>query len=167
MHISPRISIAIFGWWDQPHSVLTWADVKTRNLTWRQLRDDYECSPQSLHMLQHDKAEWIHRGGLRLPDLPEMTMFPVNPLTDMLADIGELHSMQWDHDTLYKMGVTYEQMEKCGMSPKIMSFFRFPLSAWAALGLRSPHMSSWQDAESRATFGMSLPELRAILDGEA
>lgn len=167
MHISPRIAIAIFGWWDQPHSVLTWADVKARNLTWRLLRDEYECSPQSLHTIQPDKQEWVHRGGLRLADLPDMHLFPVNPLTDMLADIGELHSMQWDHDTLQKMGVTYEQMANCGMSPKIMCFFRFPLSAWAALGLRPQHLSSFKETESVSAFGMGLSELRVILEGES
>ena len=165
MHITPRVSIQIFGWFNQPHTVLMWADVMALNLTWRKLRDEHEFTPQQLHTLQTDKQQWIHRGGLRLADLPEMLMFPVNPLTDMLADIGELCTMQWDQETLAAMGVSYEQMERLGMTPKIMGFFRFPLSGWVALSLRSEHVRDWSEQDAIATFGLGVPELTRIIDG--
>ena len=145
--------------------MLTWPDVKTLNLTWRRLREEFEFSPQQLHALQGDKQEWIHRGGLRLADLPEMTMFPVNPLTDMLADIGELCTMKWDHETLVSMGVSYEQMTRYGMTPQIMAFFRFPLSGWVALSLGSEHISGWSERDAVATFGLGVSELTRIIDG--
>ena len=166
MHITPRASIMIFGWWDQPHSVLTWNDVKALNLTWRKLREDFDFTPTQLSTLQTDKQEWIHRGGLRLSDLPEMSMFPVNPLSDMRVDIGELCTQQWDHETLASMGVCYEQMQTYGMTPAIMCFFRFPHSGWVALHLKSSHVHAWSDKEATATFGICVPELKRIIDGE-
>lgn len=165
MHITPRASIQIFGWFDQPHSVLMWSDVKVLNLTWRRLREEFEFTPQQLYSLQADKQEWILRGSLRTSDLPEMSIFPINPLSDLRVDIGELCVQQWDHETLTSMGVTYEQMKEYGMTPAIMSFYRFPLSGWVALGLKAAHVRDWSDRESIDTFGFGVPELCRIVDG--
>ena len=166
MYITPRISIQIYGWFDQPQSVLIWSDVKRLQLTWRQLRDNYECTAQQLQLLQPDKLMWINRAGLKLLDLPDMTMFPVNPLTDMRADIGELLHTQWDHETLLAMGVTYEQMVKFGMTPRIMAFFRFSLSAWVALSLEARHTVTWTDADTMPIFGLGHLEIQKILSGD-
>jgi len=165
MHITPRASIQIFGWFDQPHTVLMWSDVKTLNLTWRMLREEFEFTPQQLFSLQADKQEWIHRGGLRLSDLPEMSMFPINPLRDMRVDIGELCTTQWDHETLSSMGVSYQQMQEFGITPSIMQFYRFSLSSWVSLGLQSTHVKTWTDKDAIATFGLGVPEICRIIDG--
>jgi hypothetical protein len=164
MQISSAESIRIFGWWDQPHRVLAWSDIKEKAYTWRVLRDDLHFSAQQLHRLQGDKREWIHRGGLRLSDLPELTMFPVNPLVDMRADIGELCSMQWRHETLLAMGVTYQQMVHFGMTPRIMTFFRFPLSGWAGLSLGPDDVAHWSNKDASETFGIEVEELHSILN---
>jgi len=163
MQVSARDSIRIFGWWDQPRNVLMWSDCKELGYTWGSLREELQFTPTQLYALQGDKFEWVRRGGLRLLDLPEMSMFPVNPLSDMRADIGELCVMQWRQETLHAMGVTYKQMAVAGMSPRIMSFFRFPLSDWVALGIRSEDVSHWTDQEAYATFGVGLDELQLIL----
>lgn len=165
MHITPRASIQIFGWWDQPHSVLMWSDVKNLNLTWRRLREEFEFTPNQLFSLQPDKQEWILRGSLRWSDLPEMSMFPVNPLSDMRVDIGELCTQQWTNETLSSMGVSYKQMTEFGMTPAIMAFYRFPLSGWVSLGLQAEHTRTWSDREAIATFGLGVPELCRIIDG--
>ena len=167
MQVSARDSIRIFGWWDQPRNVLTWSDCKEHGYTWGILRDDLGFAPQQLHVLQKDKVEWVHRGGLRLCDLPEMTMFLVNPLSDMRADIGELCVMQWRVATLASMGVTYAQMVNAGMTPRIMTFFRFPLSDWVLLGLKQTHIEHWTEAEALGAFGVGLGELWAILRDHA
>jgi len=101
--------------------------------------------------------------GLRLLNLPKMSMFLVNPLSDMRANISELCVMQWRHETLGVMSVTYSQMAVAGMTPRIMSFFRFPLSDWVALGLRAKHTEHWTEGEATGTFSMGLAELRLIL----
>lgn len=163
MEISSSESIRIFGWWDQPRSVLTWSDIKDKNYSWRFLRDDMRFSAQQLYTLQGDKFEWIHRGGLRLGDLHETTMFPINPLVDMRADIGELCSAQWRVETLADMGVTYKQMVKFGITPRIMTFFRFPLSGWVSLSLGSEDVSHWSDQDATETFGIGVFELKDIL----
>jgi len=162
MQLSAAESIRIFGWWDQPRRVLAWSDVKEKGYTWRDLRA-LRFSVGQLHRLQEDKREWIHRGGLRLADLPELTMFLVNPLLDMRADIGELCSMQWRHETLLSMGVSYQQMVKFGMTPRIMTFFRFPLSGWVALALGPSDVALWTEADAVSTFGVGVLELRDIL----
>jgi len=167
MQVSARDSIRIFGWWDQPRNVLTWSDCKEHGYTWGILRDELQFSPQQLHALQKDKVEWVHRGCLRLCALPEMTMFPVNPLSDMRADIGELCVMQWRAATLASMGVTYAQMAKAGMTPRIMTFFRFPLSDWVVLSLAPTHLELWTDADTLGTFGVALAELTCILHDHA
>jgi hypothetical protein len=96
-----------------------------------------------------------------------MTMFPVNPLSDMRADIGELCVMQWRAGTLGAMGVTYAQMANAGMTPRIMTFFRFPLSDWVVLGLGPAHIEHWTEPEALGAFGVGLDELRAILRDHA
>ena len=169
MHITPRASIQIFGWFDQPHSVLMWSDVvgrKDLNLTWHKLRQEFDFTPQQLYSLQADKQQWISRGNLRTSDLPEMSIFPINPLSDLRVDIGELCVQQWDHEILSSMGVTYAQMKEYGMTPAIMSFYRFPLSGWVALGLQAEHVSAWTDREAIDTFGLGIPELCRIVDGK-
>jgi len=77
----------------------------------------------------------------------------VNPLSDMRADIGELCVMQWRAGTLGSMGVTYAQMANAGMTPRIMTFFRFPLSDWVVLGLAPAHIEHWTEPEALGAFG--------------
>ena len=167
MHITPCASIQIFGWFDQPHSVLMWSDVvgrKDLNLTWHKLRQEFDFTPQQLYSLQADKQQWISRGNLRTSDLPEMSIFPINPLSDLRVDISELCVQQWDHEILSSMGVTYAQMKEYGMTLAIMSFYRFPLSGWVALGLQAKHVSAWTDREAIDTFWLGIPELCRIVD---
>lgn len=165
MYLTASKSIAIFGWWDQPRTVLVWDDIKTHSLTWRQLRTDFGFHARQLKAMQPDKTRWICQGGLRLEDLPDATVFPVNPVTDMLTDIGELIRMQWRHDTIAAMGVTYAQLQLCGVTPRIMRCFRYPLTAWLILGLDSSHVNTWNNDDCVNTFGVAQLELLSIIDG--
>tara|TARA_B100001758_G_scaffold247962_1_gene269292 strand:+ start:23482 stop:24018 length:537 start_codon:yes stop_codon:yes gene_type:complete len=163
LEVSAKQSIAIFGWWDQPRKIVTWDDLTRQNWSWRRLRTELKFTPLELFKLQKDKNAWITRGSLTLHDLPEMTIFPVNPFTDMKADLGEVWSMRWTASQLADMHVTYSEMRDRGLSPQIMSHFNFSLSSWFSLGFRHGDAQKFSDESSLMVFGVSQAELVKIL----
>ena len=163
IEVSPLQSIKIFGLWDQPRRIVLWEDI--RGHSWRALRFDFGFTPEQLQRLQPDKKEWIARGSLTLHDVADMSLFPINPFTDLKADLAEVWSMQWSPEALAAMGVTYDQLAHAGMTPVVMAHFGFPLSAWVQLGLAPRHVASEQHA--RVVFGLSLADVRAILRDHA
>ena len=86
-------SIQLFGYKRQPILTISWNDVKRENFTWRYLRS-LSFQAEDLRRLQPDKQEWLQRGGVNMQDLKDMIVFPVNPLIDFGADLGELWNMQ-------------------------------------------------------------------------
>lgn len=163
LEVNARQSIAIFGWFDQPRNIVCWEDLTKQNWSWRRLRQELDLTPQQLMKIQRDKRAWITRGSLTLHDLPDMTIFPVNPFTDLQADLGEVWSMKWSPNTLCEMGVTYEQLKLRGLSAQIMDHFNFSLSSWYALGFRLQHAESMSNQETQCVFGMEKGELEKVL----
>lgn len=161
--VQPLQSIRLFGWLDQPREIVTWDDLAQKNLSWRKLRIDYGFSAAQLHALQPDKQVWLERGNIRHEDAPDMICFPVNPILDLNMDLGELWKMRWPVDTLIKLGITYEQLLCCGLTPNIMVFFNFSLASWHKLGFRHKHAVSLNPGQSFKNFGMPHKELLAIL----
>ena len=155
--------MAIFGWWAQPRTVVAWDDVKKMNMHWRQLRTELGFTSEQLARLQPDKSEWVKRCALTLHDMPDMLVFPVNPFTDLGADIAEVWSMRWSIDLLAQMGVTVAQMRARGLSPQIMQHFAVPLSGWQKLGLCAQDVESWSDDDVDAVFNLDRDELSSIL----
>jgi len=143
---------------------MTWDDVKTRCLSWRKLRDWYCFSAHELHTLQPEKNEWVKRGALTLHDMLDMTVFPMNPIIDMHADLAELWSMHWSVEEMRSMQVTYAQMKRSGLNHMIMMHFGFSLAAWSSLEFTTEHADTMRDDELRVLFGMSKTEVAAILD---
>jgi len=158
MELTATRSIAFFGWWDQPRTVLAWDDVKARCLSWRKLRDQYHFSAAELQGLQPCKVEWINRGALTLHDLHEMAAFPINPITDMHANLAEVWAMHWTPEQMVAMGMTFAQMKGCGLNCKIMTHFGFSLSAWTQLGLSAEHVLAMSEDEARVIFGLPAAE---------
>lgn len=117
-----------------------------------------------LHTLQPDKSEWVKRGALTLHDMLDMTVFPLNPISDMHADLAELWSMQWTVEELVRMDVTFSQIKMCGLNHRIMMHFGFPLSAWSKLGFDCPAALAMQDDELRLLFGIDQAEVVSILE---
>lgn len=159
MQLTPEQSIQIFGYWDQPREFLSWEDVKSKSLSWRDLRVNYGCTAKQLHRMQPDKHEWLRRGNLAIGDAWDLVIFPVNPFEDLRADLAEVWHMRWPVDALVSMGVTYEQLRQNGMSEDIMRQFGFPLSGWQKLSLRSEHVTP----NMAANFGLSAGEVQRIL----
>jgi len=155
-------SVNLFGWFAQPVKTLSWEAVKTHLFTWRHLRS-YGIDAERLKRVQPDKHEWINRGGLKTSDLNDMTIFPINPITDFGVDLAELWQMQCSVNDLLAMNVTYEQLLEKGLSVDIMHCFGFPLSAWVDLGFKSDHAKILNNEESLRVFGMQTSELLTIL----
>ena len=155
-------SVRLFGLWDQPRTVVMWDDLKVLRHSWRTLRTQFEFSAADLKNIQPDKSEWILRGQLTLHDLPDMLVFPINPYTDMGADIGEVWSMGWPVELQVMMGVTYEQMQNRGLTPQIMSYFNFPLSQWQALQFSQKDAAKLSENTVQEIFGVSKQELMTI-----
>lgn len=160
IQVQPWQSIKIFGWWDQPRTIVTWDDLKQQSLSWRRLRNEYGFSAEDLRMIQPNTTEWVARGQLTLHDVNDMRVFPINPFTHMGADLGEVWSMRWSADDLASFNVTFDQMLDRGISPEIMRHFGFPLSSWMRLSFERRHVTS-EDVAS--VFGMSAEELRTML----
>jgi hypothetical protein len=162
MELDPHQSVRIFGWWAQPRLTLAWEDIKQKNLSWRHLRD-LGLKPEELMLVQPDKMQWIQRGGLQLHDILDMTVFPVNPLTDYRADLAELWNLQCTPEQLREMGVTYRQLVERGLNPQIMFYFNFSLSQWMKLGMAEHDIEALKDRECEAIFGMPKTEVAAIV----
>ena len=109
MKLTAYQSITLFGLARQPVLTLSWADIKTENFTWRELRA-LDLPAEDLKKMQPDKNEWLQRGGVGLEDLKDMVVFPVNPLTDFAVDLAELWKMQCSVDEMLKMGIHYDHL---------------------------------------------------------
>ena len=155
-------SVQLFGYNRQPILTLSWNDVKRESFTWRDLRA-LNINASDLQQLQPDKQEWLQRGGVNMQDLKDMTVFPVNPLMDFGADLGELWNMQCSVDEMLKMQITYEQLIHKGITPAIMAAFRLPLSSWVQLGFEREHAAVMRNEETQLIFGLDQPELSNIL----
>ena len=156
-------SIQLFGYKRQPILTLSWNDVKRENFTWRYLRS-LDFKAEDLQLMQPDKQEWLQRGGVNMQDLKDMLVFPVNPLIDFGADLGELWNMECSVDDMLKMNITYTQLIQKGITPAIMAAFRLPLSAWVQLGFQQEHAACMHANETQLIFGLDQTELVNILN---
>jgi len=125
--ISARKSVSLLGWWRQPILTLSWNDVKYHHFTWRQVRL-VELGVDMLMKLQTDKHEWLQRGCIQVSDLLDMTVFPVNPLTDFGVDLAELWQLQCTPSKMASMGITMDHLLAKGMSLEIIAAFAFSLN---------------------------------------
>jgi hypothetical protein len=163
MELTARESIRFFGLWDQPRTMLAWEDIKSRRYSWRTLRDEYFFSRENLQRLQPDKGEWIKRGALTLHDLVDMSIFPINPISDLHADLAEIWSMHWTPEQMALMGVTYAQMRRTGLNFAIMQHFGYSIQSWSSLQLDARDVAQFSDNESVSLFGLPSQEVQAIL----
>jgi hypothetical protein len=160
--LTPEQSVMIFGWLGQPRLTLVWEDIKLRSWTWRNLRE-FGLSAEQLHAIQPDKFEWIQRGGLQMKDLPDMTVFPINPLTDFRADLGEVWNMKYTPAQMHSMGITFDHLLQAGLTPPVMYYFNFPLSAWHTLNFGESHARLMNDSDVEQVFRIQKHELLDIL----
>lgn len=160
IQVSARQSIQIFGLWDQPRVIVTWDDFKERELSWYELRNKYGFHAEQLKRIQPRKEEWVMRGQIKLFDVLDMRCFPVNPFTDLGADLAEVLSMKWTAREMSEMDMTYAQMLERGLTPAVMRHFHFALSGWMDLGIQEQHVTTQEMAD---VFGMGIEECRSVL----
>lgn len=157
--INPLQSIQLYGLWNQPRELLGFDHIRKNNYTWNFLRNNIGISAEQLAKLQPDKHLWISFSRITLHDVMDMTVFPVNPITDLCADLGELWSMQWQATDYHKMDVKYHHFINAGMTPEIMKYFNFTLSDWMKLGFTQTDISP----SSELIFGISQEELKELV----
>lgn len=162
VQISAFQSVSLFGWLKQPILTLSWNDVKYHHFTWRQLRS-LGLGPETLQKLQPDKHEWLQRGGIQVSDLLDMTVFPVNPLTDFGVDLAELWQLQCTPPKLASMGVTVNHLIAKGMTPEIMAAFAFSLSDWLELSFGQAHAENLTNDDCLRVFLLEKRELLRLL----
>jgi hypothetical protein len=162
VEISPYQSICLFGWLRQPILTLSWQDVKANNFTWRQLRGQ-GLTPEQLKTVQPLVKEWIQRGGIQLADIPDMTVFPVNPLTDFGVDLAELWELKCDVAMMRRMGISYDDLLDKGLTPQIMKAFGFTMGGWVELGFGEEQAAVLLEDEARLVFNVGRAELISIM----
>ena len=168
----------IHGWANQLNGSMTtldWADIvksleneKGSNMTWKRLRGaDCNLKAEQLKTLQPDKNQWINRGLVTLSDVPDMTLFPVNPLIDMNIDLAELWRMMSLHHCsckdLIDMQITFEQLIAKGLTAELMFYFNFTLAEWQSLGMTAKHISKMSESECLNIFALGKQETIDIL----
>ena len=164
MEISPLQSIRFYGLWDQPRRVLVWEDITAKCYSWRRLRQEIGLTPKELMTIQPSPQEWVNRGALQLADLPDMVCFPVNPFTNLHADLAEVWGMRWSAELLSQMKVTYEQLRAKGMNAHVMTHFDFTLSQWINLALQTHHVDLMTDEQVTHLFQMPKHEIVGIIE---
>lgn len=162
VHVTAIQSVSLFGWFRQPVVTLSWNDVKYHNFTWRQLRA-LGLEAATLQVLQPDKNEWLQRGGIQVHDLLDMTVFPVNPLTDFGVDLAELWQLRCSAAAMASMGIRHDHLIAKGITPQIMNAFQMNLSDWCELGFSRHHASSMSNDDCRRVFLLDKDELVRIL----
>lgn len=174
--LTPRQSCFIFGWFDQPRSTLDWNDViastlndNLKTLTWRLLRSaDCGITQQNLKLMQPDAQQWITRGLVTTNDVPDLLIFPVNPMRDLKIDLAELWSMMSNLDltsrNLCEMGVSYKELVNKGLTSELMYYFNFTLAEWKALGMQSTDIREFSDETCTQLFQMPQKEVSDILE---
>ena len=160
--LAPSQSVSLFGWFRQPILTLSWDDVKQEGFTWRQMRV-LGLSAEQLRAVQPDKQEWIQRGGLQPHDIPDMTIFPVNPLSDYGMDLAELWDLKLSPQKMQEMDISFDHLLTKGMNAQLMHAFAFPLSGWATIGFNHSHAEKMSENEAQLVFGVSKAELVNIL----
>jgi hypothetical protein len=155
-------SVKLFGWWRQPILTLSWNDVKQHAFTWRQMRA-LGLEAGQLRRLQPDKHEWLQRGGIQVSDLLDMTVFPVNPLTDFGVDLTELWALRCSAGQMAGMGITFDHLVAKGITPQIMAAFAMPLSDWSELQFCVQHAETMREDDCQRVFALGRDELLRIV----
>ena len=119
------------------------------SFTWWQLRA-LGLETGQLQRLQPDKNEWLQSGGIQVSDLLDMTVIPVNPLTDFRVDLTELWQLRCSGQQLASMGVTFDHLLA-------------KLIEWCDVHFSEQHTLNMQDSDCQLVFGLGKQELQRIL----
>jgi hypothetical protein len=160
--LTPGQAVTIHGWWRARQS-LTWGDVLNQEgVTFDKLLS-YNLAEHDLFVLQPDLQAWIRANKAVLADCPKMKAWDAHPIRDFKADLADLVSMHWTHDTLARLGVAYSDLQDLGLTPETMNLFNFTLMMWSSVGFRRAHAELIPHNTLYRLFGMAKQEVLACL----
>jgi hypothetical protein len=160
INLKPHQTVTLFGWFNLK-PFISWDDVvNSRSITFRSMRNIGLSSAQ-LYTMQPDASQWKHCTNITLHDCLEMTQWPMHPINDLNADLGDILSMHWTPDQMIRLGITLDGLMCIGMGSDLMCMFGYPLTSWIHLGLTRKHVDSMTDADIRRVFLISRGQVLA------
>lgn len=160
--LTPGQAVCVHGWWLARES-LTWADVVAKDtLTFAHLLA-LHVREQDLYLLQPDLQAWVKVDRAALSDCPRMRLWDAHPVRDFRADLADIISMRWPHDSLVRMGVSYADLQALGVTPDTMALFNYTLSMWSVLGFQRAHAEHIPHNTLFRLFKMSKQDVLASL----
>ena len=160
--LTPGQAVTIHGWLRARQSLI-WGDVlANEGLTFNKLLS-YNITEQDLFVLQPDLQAWVRANKAVLADCPRMKAWDAHPIRDFKADLADLVSMHWTHDTLSRLGVGYSDLQDLGLTPETMNLFNFTLMMWTSVGFRRAHAEMIPHNTLYRLFGMAKQEVLACL----
>ena len=154
IRLTPCQAIAVYGYWS-PKKVLSWKQVEDHTyLTWKYLRQE-GLSVSDLFKLQPEAKPWMDLERIDVHDIREMSSWNIHPIYDMKCTLSQLALLHWSADALVRVGVTYDDLVKQGLTIPVLQIFGFTLLDWTTLGLRKNHLNDASDRDCVQVFGMS------------
>jgi hypothetical protein len=154
IRLTPYQAISVYGYWS-PKTVLSWKQVEEHvYLTWKYLRLE-GLSVSDLFKLQPDAKPWMDLERIDVHDITEMSSWNIHPIHDMKCTLSQLALLHWSADALVRVGVTYDDLVKLGLTVQVMPIFGFTLLDWTTLGLQRKHLGGASDRDCVQVFGMS------------
>ena len=123
----------------------------------------FNLAEQDLYVLQPDLQAWVRPGKAALSDCPRMRAWDAHPIRDFKADLADLVGVHWPHETLSRMGVTYEDLQGLGLTAETMTLFGYTLMMWASIGFRRSHAEGIPQNTLFRMFGMTKQDVLASL----
>ena len=160
--LTPGQAVTIHGWL-RARQALTWGDVLTHEELGFAKLLSFNLAEQDLYVLQPDLQAWIRPGRAGLADCPRMRAWDAHPVKDFKADLADLVGMHWPHETLTRMGVTYDDLLGLGLTAETMNLFGYTLMMWASVGFRRSHAEGIPPNTLFRMFGMPKQDVLASL----
>jgi len=160
--LTPGQAVTIHGWW-HARQTLTWGDVLTHEPLSLSKLLSFNLTEQELYVLQPDLQAWIRPGKATLSDCPRMRAWDAHPIRDFKADLADLVGAHWPHETLIRMGVTYDDLLGLGLTAETMNLFGYTLMMWASVGFRRSHAEPIPPNTLYRLFGMTKQDVLASL----
>lgn len=128
-------SCTVHGWLN-PKRTLHWDDlVRLPSATLQRCMGVAGLSASDLKLLQPDVRMWVRHKGVGLGDVPAMLEWPLHPIYDLGANIGDLATMHYSPEVMLRLGITYPFLRDCmHMDDDWMRVLRYSPSEWGMMG---------------------------------
>ena len=160
--LTPGQAVTVHGWL-RARQTLTWGDVLAiQGLDYSKLLS-FNLGEQDLYVLQPDLQAWVRSSKATLADCPKMRAWDAHPIRDFKADLADIVGAHWPHETLSRMGVTYDDLLGLGLTAETKNLFGYTLMMWASTGFRRSHAEVIPPNTLIRLFGMTKQDVLASL----